>query len=44
MIFDAINEHPLKYNDNNLSILAHKSMFGEDDVFEILCYKINMNR
>ena len=42
MIFDANYANPVQYNDKNLSLLAHKPMFGEDDIFEMNCYKINM--
>ena len=33
MIFDANYEHPVRYNDENLSILANISTFGDDDTF-----------
>ena len=43
-IFDANYEHPVTYNDENLSILANKPTFGDDDTFEIQCYKIGMKK
>ena len=44
MIFDANYEHPIAYNDKNVSILADKPTFGDDYTFEMLCYKIIMKK
>ena len=44
MIFDANYEHPIIYNDKNMSILANKPTYGDDDIFEMLCYKIGMKK
>ena len=44
MIFDANYEHPVTCNDENLSILANKPTYGDDDIFEMLCYKIGMKK
>ena len=39
MIFDTNYANPVQYNDKNLSILAHKPMFVDDDIFKILFYR-----
>ena len=44
MIFYANYDHPVTYNDKNLRLLANKPMLEDDDIFEMLCYKISVKK